>query len=90
MSLIDSAAAPPLLTRSRALSLSLASSRFHNFHHVFPWDYSTSEFGMQPNMTKMFIDAMAYIGWAYDLKRASAVMIRARALRTGGLGAKHE
>lgn len=42
---------------------------YHNFHHTFPSDYSTSEFGVIAiNPTKVFIDFMARIGLAYDLK----------------------
>src|SRR6185437_8481143 len=29
---------------------------FHNYHHSFPWDYSTSEFGWKWNITTFFID----------------------------------
>lgn len=42
---------------------------WHNFHHVFPWDYKTSEFGdYKFNMSTGFIDLMAKIGWARDRK----------------------
>ena len=42
---------------------------WHNFHHSFPRDYATSEFGIfnQYNPTKLFIDACAMVGLAYDL-----------------------
>ena len=56
---------------------------FHNYHHAFPFDYGTSELGWYFNLTKMFIDAMAAIGWAYDLKTATPNMIRSRKERTG-------
>lgn len=42
---------------------------FHNFHHSFPYDYSTSELGWKLNPTKVFIDLMAILGLAYDLKK---------------------
>ena len=35
---------------------------FHNYHHTFPYDYSTSEWGLQFNITTAFIDLMAGIG----------------------------
>ncbi|KAK5650541.1 hypothetical protein RI129_001570 [Pyrocoelia pectoralis] len=57
---------------------------WHNYHHVFPWDYKTSEFGNYPlNQTTMVIDFFAKIGWAYDLKTVSHKMIEERSKRTG-------
>ena len=35
---------------------------FHNYHHTFPYDYSTSEWGHRINLTTAFIDFMALIG----------------------------
>lgn len=59
---------------------------FHNYHHTFPQDYATSEFGSLLNPTTVFINAMAKIGWAYDLKTMSKEAIEARKRRTGCLG----
>lgn len=56
---------------------------FHNYHHTFPSDYSTSEFGWKMNLTTFFIDTMARIGQAYDLKKTSHEVITARKQRTG-------
>jgi stearoyl-CoA desaturase (Delta-9 desaturase) len=44
---------------------------WHNWHHTYPSDYSTSELGwlFQFNATTFFIDAMAFIGQAYDRKK---------------------
>ncbi|XP_055944087.1 acyl-CoA Delta-9 desaturase-like [Argiope bruennichi] len=56
---------------------------WHNYHHVFPWDYSTSELGYTLNLTKAFIDFMAWIGQAYDLKSAHPQMIKNRKVMTG-------
>lgn len=58
---------------------------FHNYHHTFPWDYSSSEFGLRYNLTTAFIDLMAWLGLAYDRKTASPELIRDRKLRTGEL-----
>lgn len=58
---------------------------FHNYHHTFPWDYSTSELGWRFNLTTMFINSMAAIGQAYDLKQVSPEMIIKRKLRTGDI-----
>lgn len=57
---------------------------FHNYHHVFPWDYKTAELGdYTANLTTAFIDFFARLGWAYDLKTVSMDMIKKRVERTG-------
>lgn len=57
---------------------------WHNYHHTFPWDYKTSELGQYSvNFTAAFIDLMAKIGWAYDLKTVPVDMIKKRVQRTG-------
>jgi len=44
---------------------------WHNYHHTYPRDYATSEFGISKrfNPTKAFIDACAFLGLAYDLRK---------------------
>ena len=39
---------------------------FHNYHHTFPYDYGTSEWGFRINATTLFLDAMAAVGLVYD------------------------
>jgi len=56
---------------------------YHNYHHTFPWDYAASELGEKYNLTTIFIDLCAKIGWAYDLKTVNPDMIKQRKLRTG-------
>ncbi|KAG4068278.1 hypothetical protein HA402_007798 [Bradysia odoriphaga] len=57
---------------------------WHNYHHVYPFDYKVSELPHYwCNFTIPFIDFFAWIGWAYDLKTVSDDMIRRRVLRTG-------
>jgi len=57
---------------------------WHNYHHVFPWDYKTAELGNYgTNWTTLFIDMMAKIGWAYDMKTVSPKVIMQRVNRTG-------
>ncbi|CAG2108200.1 unnamed protein product [Medioppia subpectinata] len=51
---------------------------FHNYHHEFPFDYSTSEMGWRLNITTMFIDVMALLGQAYDRKKVSQKLIDER------------
>ncbi|XP_012276792.1 acyl-CoA Delta(11) desaturase [Orussus abietinus] len=57
---------------------------WHNYHHVFPWDYKAAEFGNYSlNLTAGLIDMFAKIGWAYDLKQPSKDLIKKIALRRG-------
>lgn len=57
---------------------------FHNYHHVFPYDYKTAELGdYMFNPTTAFIDFCARIGWAYSLKTMSKETILKRVARTG-------
>ncbi|KAL7300762.1 acyl-CoA Delta(11) desaturase-like [Trichogramma pretiosum] len=57
---------------------------WHNYHHVFPWDYKAAELGdYSVNFSTAFIDFFAKIGWAYDLKTVPLEMIEKRAKRTG-------
>lgn len=50
---------------------------WHNYHHVFPWDYKAAEFGdYKFNITTMWLDLFAKIGWAYDLKTPSRELIQ--------------
>lgn len=63
---------------------------FHNYHHVFPYDYKAAELGDYVfNPTTAFIDFFAHIGWAYDLKTISEKTIRKRIERTGDGTHKH-
>ena len=66
------------LVQSRLISFSYLS-----YHHTFPWDYATSEYGIKFNPTTAFIDFFAMIGWAYDRKKVSGEMILDRKQRTG-------
>lgn len=72
-----------MASENKGVSFGALGEGFHNYHHVFPWDYATSELGYEINLTKMFIDFFAYIGWAYERKVASPEMIKQRKLRTG-------
>ncbi|KAK5650533.1 hypothetical protein RI129_001562 [Pyrocoelia pectoralis] len=65
------------------VSIAALGEGWHNYHHVFPWDYKTGEFGNRINLSTQFIDFFAKLGWAYDLKSASSQMIARRAKKTG-------
>ena len=56
---------------------------FHNYHHTFPFDYSTSEFGRYFNITTAFIDLCAALGLVSERRMVSREMITRRQLRTG-------
>ncbi|KAK3911752.1 Acyl-CoA desaturase 1 [Frankliniella fusca] len=56
---------------------------WHNYHHVFPWDYKTSEYSYYFNVTTFWIDLFARLGLAYDLKTATPDMVRKVALKHG-------
>ncbi|KAE8748537.1 hypothetical protein FOCC_FOCC004713 [Frankliniella occidentalis] len=67
-----------------AVSIGAMGEGWHNYHHVFPWDYKAAELGnYKGNFTTAFIDFMARIGWAYDLKTVPAAMVKTRVERTG-------
>lgn len=48
---------------------------WHNWHHTYPFDYATSEFGIfgQWNPSKLLIDVCCWLGLAYDRKRATGL-----------------
>ncbi|XP_063371080.1 acyl-CoA Delta(11) desaturase-like [Cydia amplana] len=74
------------ITPSQSISISLATlgEGYHNFHHVFPWDYRAAELGNNAvNFTTLFIDFFAWLGWAYDLKTVGNDVIAKRVERTG-------
>ncbi|CAL8113886.1 unnamed protein product [Orchesella dallaii] len=59
---------------------------YHNFHHTFPFDYSTSEWGYRINITTMILDFLSLFGLAYGFRQATPEMIKARMARTGQNG----
>lgn len=72
------------------INVKLLNTKFalrHNYHHVFPFDYKTGEFGgwkgYKYNITTALIDFFAQIGWAYDRKSATNEMIKRRVLKSG-------
>lgn len=67
------------------VAFSAVGEGFHNYHHVFPHDYSTSEYGWHLNLTTLFIDTMASLGLAYDRKSVPKAVVLKRRERTGDL-----
>ncbi|XP_049820262.1 acyl-CoA Delta-9 desaturase-like isoform X2 [Aethina tumida] len=71
-------------TENRFVAFMAFGEGWHNYHHVFPWDYKAAELGnYRLNWSTSFIDLMSKIGWAYDLKTASLEIIQKRIKRTG-------
>ncbi|XP_074605761.1 acyl-CoA Delta-9 desaturase-like [Brevipalpus obovatus] len=70
-------------TENLGVALGAIGEGYHNYHHTFPYDYAASEYGWKINITTMFIDGMAKIGWAYDRKKVSENVLRMRIERTG-------
>ncbi|CAN7992515.1 unnamed protein product [Ixodes pacificus] len=70
-------------TDNPALAMAMFGEGFHNYHHTFPSDYATSEYGDILNPATTFIHMMAKIGQAYDLKSPSRDALTKRVLRTG-------
>ena len=62
---------------------------WHNYHHTFPFDYATSEWGPRMNMTTIIIDFMAAIGLVYDRKQVSQDAIDRVRRRLGDLSGSH-
>ncbi|CAL1672393.1 unnamed protein product [Lasius platythorax] len=57
---------------------------YHNYHHMFPWDYRSAETGNnRMNYTTFFIDIFAKLGLAYDLRYPSVDLIKNMILKTG-------
>jgi stearoyl-CoA desaturase (delta-9 desaturase) len=56
---------------------------WHNWHHKYPYDYATSEYGgmVQYNPGKAAIDFCCWLGLAKNTKRATAAWAHGRARR---------
>ncbi|XP_072754889.1 (11Z)-hexadec-11-enoyl-CoA conjugase-like [Anoplolepis gracilipes] len=62
-------------THSTVSWLATILDGWHNFHHVFPFDYRMAELGVFPGVSAYIIDFLDYVGLAYDLKTASSNII---------------
>jgi stearoyl-CoA desaturase (delta-9 desaturase) len=71
-------------TENLFVSLTALGEGWHNYHHIFPWDYKASEFGPgKYNFTTIVLKIFAKFGWIYDTKEASLELIRSTALKHG-------
>ncbi|XP_063222906.1 stearoyl-CoA desaturase 5-like isoform X2 [Bacillus rossius redtenbacheri] len=67
-----------------AVSFLTLGEGWHNYHHVFPWDYRAAELGTYfLNMTTFYLDMFAKLGWAHDLKCPSPELVEKVARRYG-------
>lgn len=71
-------------TENKGVAILAFGEGWHNYHHVFPWDYKAAELGdYKFNITTAFIDFCAWLGLAYDMKTVPVEAIKRRAIRTG-------
>ncbi|KAK4883209.1 hypothetical protein RN001_006528 [Aquatica leii] len=64
-------------TENVSVAIVTLGEGWHNYHHIFPWDYKAAEFGRyRTNTTTFWIDLFAKIGWAYDLKQPSPELVK--------------
>lgn len=56
---------------------------WHNYHHVFPWDYRASEYGTSYTVTTTLIEFAQSIGFAKNLKSAPHYMIERKICKAG-------
>lgn len=64
---------------------------WHNYHHIFPWDYKSAEFGnYRLNLTTGFINMCARLGLVYNLKTAMFSIVEKRSDRTGDGTRQHQ
>lgn len=71
-------------TENKFVALVAVGEGWHNYHHIFPWDYKAAELGdYKLNVTTAFLDFMSWIGQASELKTVSKEMVAKRVQRTG-------
>ena len=71
-------------SENRFVAFFAAGEGWHNYHHVFPWDYKAAElsyYGL--NMTALTIDIFAWMGLIYDRKTVAEKVVFDRVRRTG-------
>lgn len=64
-------------------SLYALGEGWHNYHHVFPYDYRASEFAYMINPTTAFIDFFIWLGWASDAKVVNQDIVMKKKLKSG-------
>ena len=67
------------------VSFAAIGEGWHNYHHTFPYDYGTSEWGPCINLTTIVLDLLAAAGMVYDRKQVSQQAIERVRKRVGDL-----
>ncbi|EFN76591.1 Acyl-CoA desaturase [Harpegnathos saltator] len=67
---------------NKIVNIILNGEGFHNYHHVFPWDYRSAEIARISYITYL-IDWFAKLGLAYDLKYPSLELVKKVAMNRG-------
>ena len=70
---------------NRLVCFAALGEGWHNYHHTFPYDYATSEWGPSINLTTIVIDFLAAVGLVYDRKQVSSQAIDRVRRRIGDL-----
>ncbi|XP_048514521.1 acyl-CoA Delta(11) desaturase-like [Athalia rosae] len=71
-------------TENATVSFFALGEGWHNYHHSFPWDYKAAELGSYGlNPSTAFIDCMAWLGLAYNLKSPSRDIVEQISLNKG-------
>ncbi len=72
-------------SNNRFVSVAALGEGHHNYHHTFPYDYSTSEWGPSINLTTIILDCWAALGLIYDRKQVTQESILRVRKRRGDL-----
>lgn len=73
-----------LPSENKLVALLSVGEGWHNYHHVFPYDYKAAELGDYTlNFTTFVLDAAQRLGLVYDVKQPSKETIRRVALARG-------
>ncbi|ETO36451.1 stearoyl-CoA desaturase [Reticulomyxa filosa] len=75
-----------LPTEASVVIVAALGEGHHNFHHVFPQDYATSELGWNRtfNPSKAFIDLGAWLGWVTERTRVEKKQIQRPRIKSNG------
>ena len=69
---------------NKLISIVTGGEGWHNYHHVFPWDYKAAEIGHpRVDLSTVFIETFSKIGWAYDLKEPSPDLVKSIVAKKG-------
>lgn len=68
---------------NRIIAYASIGEGWHNYHHAFPWDYRTAEFGSGFSPSTCFIEVFAALGQIYELKTAPFALVERKARGKG-------